>query len=563
MESHLVDLVQIGGIELPKIGDPNFQKKIADHFGKYKIIENKSFKEICFPDKFTYQLPQLFVSEFINPNTDYKGILLYHKIGAGKTCAAVKIAEEWKNKKKIIFVCPASLISNFYKELRSQCAENAYISENERELLSKMEPGSEEYNKLIEKVHNRIDKKYMILSYNKFVDLSHSNKLSLDNCLLIIDEVQNIVSENGIYYKTFLEEIKNGPKNLRVVVLSATPIFDKPVELALTINLLKPIEEIPTNPEFNNTFLRLIKTNSFNTYEIKNTQKLKKLLMGYVSYYKGAPDYVFPKKTIKIVKCKMSKYQYSCYKTVQGEEGGLKYSDILKLPNNFFIGSRMISNVAFPNKLIKEKGFDAFAGKALGEHLQKYSVKFAKMLKNIKKSSGPCFIYSNFKSYGGIDSFVKVLEYHGFKNFNTHGTGKNRYAIWSGDENISVKEHIREIFNKKNNENGSLIKIILGSPAIKEGVSLLRVRQVHIMEPYWNMSRLEQVMGRAIRFCSHKDVSKKDREVTVYIYIACDPNNKQLTVDNHILNMAYSKEYLTRQFERVIKESAIDFHLFQ
>ena len=47
---------------------------------------------------------------------------------------------------------------------------------------------------------------------------------------------------------------------------------------------------------------------------------------------------------------------------------------------------------------------------------------------------------------------------------------------------------------------------MLGSPSVREGVSFKRVRQVHILEPYWNMSRYEQVIGRAIRFCSHKDL---------------------------------------------------------
>ena len=563
MVSNLVDLLQIGGIKYPELDDIDFQKTIGDVFGKYKITDKQSFKEICFPDKFTFQLPQLFVSEFINPNTPYKGILLCHKIGAGKTCAAVKIGEQWKHKKKIIFVCPASLIGNFYKELRSQCAGNEYISEKERKMLAKLEPGSDEYDELIEKIHKRIDKHYTIISYNKFVDLSNRNKLTLTDSILIIDEVQNIVSEHGTYYKTFLDEIQNGPKSLRVVIMSATPIFDKPIELGLTMNLLRPIDEFPTNPEFNNTFLKLNRTKNFISYDIKNASKLKKLLLGYVSFYRGAPDYVFPKKTVKIVRCKMSSYQYSCYKTVQGQEGGIKFGDILKLPNNFFIGSRMISNVAFPDRLIKEDGYKAFKGKALGDDLGKYSTKFVKILNNIKKSTGPCFVYSNFREYGGIQSFIKVLEHHGYKNFNKEGVGKNRYAIWSGDEDIYTKEYTRDVYNQKENVDGSLIKVILGSPAIKEGVSLLRVRQVHIMEPYWNMSRLEQVMGRAVRFCSHKDMDKADREVTIYIYLAIDPQNKKLTVDKHILDMAFSKEGLIRQFEDVIKESAVDKYLFQ
>ena len=53
------------------------------------------------------------------------------------------------------------------------------------------------------------------------------------------------------------------------------------------------------------------------------------------------------------------------------------------------------------------------------------------------------------------------------------------------------------------------------SSAGAEGISLTGVRQVHIMEPYWNVSRLDQVIGRAVRYCSHKDVIKSKHQSSV------------------------------------------------
>ena len=83
------------------------------------------------------------------------------------------------------------------------------------------------------------------------------------------------------------------------------------------------------------------------------------------------------------------------------------------------------------------------------------------------------------------------------------------------------------------------------------------------MEPYWNMSRLEQVIGRAIRFCSHKDVPYSEREVQVYIYIATGLRNNEITVDKHIMDLAFKKKELTDLFEDVMKDMAIDKYLFQ
>jgi superfamily II DNA or RNA helicase len=556
-----------------------FQKEVYTKYKKFKIGSKKpTFKQICYPEKFTYQLPQLFVSNFINPSTSNKGLLLFHKIGAGKTCAAVQIAEQWKGKRQIIMVCPASLVSNFYKEFRSECTGDIYLSNLEREELKNLDIMSDEYKSMIRSINERIDKYYQIYSYNKFVDLLKNKKLKLDNTLLIIDEVQNIVSEHGSYYQVINTAISKAPTNLRTIIMSATPIFDKPMELGLTLNLLRPTEIFPTGSKFNEAYIDYKVIDNQPLYNIKNEEDLRLKLNGLVSYYQGAPSYVFPERIQRIVRCPMSKYQYECYKVVQEREGEINKLDLLKLPQNFFIGSRIISNIAFPNKLVNKTGLDALTGKHMSmENLETYSSKFYQIMKRLLKSSGTSFIYSNFKEYGGITSFVKILEYHGFKNFLDEGPGKHRYAIWSGDESVEQKDRQRDVFNAKSNENGSKIKIILGSPAIKEGVSLLRVRNVHIIEPYWNMSRLEQVIGRAIRFCSHKDVDPEKRKVKVYIYIATIPtelaekeketisnkSHRTITVDEHIFNMALTKEKLSSQFENIIKTAAVDYQLFQ
>jgi hypothetical protein len=553
-------------VKYPDISDKNFQEKIKEIFREYKIKNKKlSLKDFCYPKKFTFQLPQLFVAEYLNPKTPYKGILLYHRIGAGKTCAGIQIAEKWKEHKKIILVAPASLVGNFYKELRSECTGNIYISKEERKELSSFEVGSTKYNKLIDTIKDRIHKYYEIYSYHKFVDLMNSKKINLKNKLLIIDEVHNIVSETGTFYSTFKKAVDNAPDSFRIVIMSATPIFDKPSELGLTVNLLKPEKELPEPDDFNKMFLDSELTDQGIIYKLKNEDKLSKLLQGYISFYQGAPAFVFPNVNIKYVKCRMNKFQSDAYRSyVDQEKKGLflQSTDILKLPNSFMLGGRIISNIAYPNRKFNEKGFESFDGNYLKlENLQKYSIKFYKILKKVERCNAPVFFYSGFKEHGGIEDFKRVLEYHGYSDFLEHDKGKKRYAIWSGDENTKEKDLIREVINSKENADGSQIKIILGSPAIKEGVSLLRIRQVHILEPYWNMSRLEQVIGRAVRFCSHKDLPRDERLVNIYIYLAID-SSKEMSIDQQILSLALRKKMLIEQFENVLKKSSIDYYLF-
>jgi hypothetical protein len=174
-------------VKYPDISDKNFQLKIKEIFREYKLKNKKqSIKDFCYPKKFTFQLPQLFVAEFLNPNTPYKGILLYHRIGAGKTCAGIQIAEKWKNYKKIILVAPASIVGNFYKELRSECTGNIYITKEERNLLNHEEVKSIKYNEIIDTVKSRIHEYYELYSYHKFVELVNSKKINLKNKLLIV-----------------------------------------------------------------------------------------------------------------------------------------------------------------------------------------------------------------------------------------------------------------------------------------------------------------------------------------------------------------------------------------
>ena len=545
----------------PKIKDKNFNKKIYKVFKDYRISKTeKTFDQICFPNKYKLQLPQQFVSNFINPKTKYNGLLIYHQIGAGKTCAALNIAENFKGKKKIIIVTPASLVGNMYKELNTECVGNTYLSKDDANKLKKLNPSSKEYLEILRKSEKKVSKFYKIYSYHKFINLYEDRKINLNNSILIIDEVQNIISEKGTFYKMFYEAIYKGKDN-KVVVLSGTPIFDKPSEIGLVLNLLKIPEQLPIGNKFNDKFIKISKCKDDECdLNIKNINLFKKLIKGHVSFYRGAPPIAFPKKKFNLVYCNMSEYQYKSYLTVTDNEG-FKTGEILKLPNNFFIGSRIISNIAFPKKKINEEGFNQLKGSYLQMgNLKQYSIKFYAILKKIKKANGLVFIYSNFKSYGGIMSFAKVLDNNGFKSYKDYGEGRNRYAIWSGDENRKLKDEIRDVFNQKSNYNGEKIKIILGSPSIKEGVTLLRISEVHILEPYWNYSLLEQVIGRAVRYCSHKDMPKSRRKVNIYLYLAIHKTNKK-TIDTYILDLANKKKNIIDQFEKALKEVAVDCKL--
>lgn len=557
----------------PSIKDDNFYDKIEKIYQSYKIPKKKlSAEKYCKPRKFQFQQPQKFVSKYINPKSPYKSILIYHRIGAGKTCTAIQVGETWKKHRKIVFVLPASLKGNFRNELRGQCG--GYLKDEERKKLEKLNPRDDNFKEIIKKSNERIDKYYNILSYNKFIDLASNNKLSLRNSVLIIDEIQNMVSEKGTYYRILHDLISRSSSNLRVVLLSATPMFDKPNEIALTMNLLDPNINMPVGREFYKTFITERKKNDKVYFSVKNIDLFKNMIKGYVSYYNGAPSYTFPNMKLRYVELEMSDFQYRVYKQILKDEENksntklkVKISDegeeiisASDLPNNFFIGTRIVSNIVYPNKKINEYGLRSLTRDDILNNLEKYSVKFHYIIGKIKKIRGKVFIYSAFKEHGGLKSMIKVLNAFGYKNYAKFGKGKKRYAIWSGDEKITLKDEIRDVFNKKDNLYGDELKIILGSPSIKEGVSLKAVRQVHVLEPYWNKSRLEQVIGRASRYCSHILLPKDERDVKVYVYI-CKKEGANMTVDQYIRKLSDDKNKIIKKFEKAIKESSVDCRL--
>ena len=531
------------------------QSDILKKYKKYKIKKKKTFNEICFPKSYELQNSQLFVPQYIYDNN--QSLLVYHKIGSGKTCTGIQIAEKFKGKRKIYFILPASLIPNLYNEILSLCTGDTYLTIKEKEMLNKLNPETDRYINIYNKGIENINKYYNIYSYHKFV--GKIKTINLNNSIIILDEIHNIISLTGSFYKKINEKIQKS-KNLIVVGMTATPIYDKVNELALTLNLISQNNILPVGSTFMQNYLNITTNNNKLNIKMIHKTDLEEKINGYVSYFKGAPDYTFPKQKLKIVKCKMSDFQFKAYLSVSKEVKNSSFIDLFNLPNDFYINSRMVLNIAYPNKLSKQDGFKSINEKTIKD-LKNFSIKIFTLLQNINKQKGTIFIYSNFKEYGGIYVVKRILELSGYYDYADNGVGENRFAMWSGDEKIEYKKNVNQIFNNSKNIDGSQIKIILGSPSIKEGVSLKRVRAVHILDPYWNWSRLDQIIGRAIRYCSHKDLDKKDRNVDVYIYIGVGSNGEK-TVDGIILELADSKKEVINKFEKILQKCAIDKSLY-
>ncbi len=211
----------------------------------------------------------------------------------------------------------------------------------------------------------------------------------------------------------------------------------------------------------------------------------------------------------------------------------------------------------------------------LFETLYMCSPKYMHIIFNLIKSKGPVLVYSNYVAMEGLQIFKIYLNFFNFKKFDDTDRdsvkrGKpldknndfRRFVEFHGGISKEDKDIDKSMYNYRQNKDGNMIKIILISPAGTEGINLLNTRQVHIMEPYWNEVRVEQIIGRAIRICSHKDLPMSERKVDVFRYKMIRSNNKE-TADEKLESIGRKKSNLTESFTEAVKGSAVDCEIFK
>lgn len=197
--------------------------------------------------------------------------------------------------------------------------------------------------------------------------------------------------------------------------------------------------------------------------------------------------------------------------------------------------------------------------------LYQCSCKYTACMFYILSSKGPIIIFSNFVKMEGLEIIKVYLQHFGYFKFKKDKNLQNYkcYTEFHGD--ISREERTENIrqFNNIENSHGKIIKIVLISPAGSEGINTKFVRQIHIMDPYWNEPRIKQLMGRGIRYDSHTLLPKDERHVDIFRYQAVIENRSRLSTDESITKLSMSKQKLLNTFLLLLKEAAVDCELFK
>jgi hypothetical protein len=215
--------------------------------------------------------------------------------------------------------------------------------------------------------------------------------------------------------------------------------------------------------------------------------------------------------------------------------------------------------------------------------LQLYSTKMATLLEYIKNARGIIYIYSDY-IWSGVLPLALILEYNGYIKYGDtqlfegdklpqrtiHKGSKitAKYILLSGNTQISPNNDKEiDICTKDTNLEGETVKIILGSPLAGEGIDLKRIREVHILDPWYHDKKLEQIIGRAVRYKSHFKLSEKYRNVTIYQYAANLPKSTPEykrgieSLDLRVYRIAENKGFKVKSVENILKSNAFDCNL--
>lgn len=216
------------------------------------------------------------------------------------------------------------------------------------------------------------------------------------------------------------------------------------------------------------------------------------------------------------------------------------------------------------------------------ENIGNYSSKIKALLDQIIVSEGIVLIYSQYIN-GGLVPIALALEEMGFKRFGESSktlfrdkkkdvnvynlkndpsyTGKvqtAKYAMITGEKMLSPDNNAEIRALTHDNHQGQHVKVVLISQAGTEGIDLKNVRQVHVMEPWYNLNRIEQIIGRARRNCSHTELPIEERNFMLFLYTCVLKNPKRESLDSLLYRMAEKKSIKIGVISRILKSVSVD-----
>lgn len=548
----------------------NFPNLVLNALKQYKLTDSK------YDKLFFYQ--QWALHYFNTSNT--KGMVFNHNMGSGKTKTALAIIDSAiESGYKIMFIAPASLQENLYKEIADY---NELLGRNLNKDIFKFVNRSHTLVKNISKVNQEPEK--IVLD----VESIYKNISQIENTLVVIDEshlIMQSISNGSAGAVEFYDLIMNSP-NIRVIMLTGTIINSRPFELAPMFNMLDGSRIFP---EMESLFMEAFWDKE--KMEMRNRCKFQNRIMGLISRIdadamslqlvdgklekvKSQNKNVFPEKyETQVLRIPMSGRQVGLYMVrrekeikenfnkksqMPGRINSQKFSGREKESSTYRVRSRQCSNYAPPPEIeslyTSETGYtqeqiDEVMDKAKPEELE--SVKFIEIVELFNKhAKQKGIVYSQFTDIGGNGALARFLvcPERGYQhiqfdeNNKPTNLGPRTFALLNrGIDDLKNRYNIiLNIYNSESNDHGEELPYLLIGVSEVVGLDLKCTRFVIMMEPPFIYSPYTQLIARAVRYKSHLRLPPNEQNVQPYVLLAIYPNNFN------------QKEYINTQIENKV-----------
>lgn len=413
---------------------------------------------------------QRVVNRIADP--DQTGLVVAHEMGTGKGLSSIESYKRLGLPTNVIL--PASLRANYEKELTKW---TGGIPKN-----------------------LTIDSQQLVARQG----LKHD----VPGGLQIVDEAHRARDPGSALAKALMQS-----RAKKRLLLTGTPIYNNPTDLANLISIAAQKPVLPTNeadfakkfieyekiqPSF---FQRLMGLKEGLQPHVTNRAELKKVLNKYVDYQASSKEN-YPTAKYQTIKVPMGNSQMQIYKTILGEvpwwvRAKVRYNlppsrgELSKL-QAFLTGARQVSN--------STAGFVKNPSQIESPKIQKAFDFFQKQLAT--NPNYKAVVYSNYIE-NGLNPYKELL-----------AKAKIPYGEFSGQIDQSERDDLVKQYN------ANKIKALLISSAGAEGLDLKNTALVQLLESHFNKAKENQIIGRAIRYKSHADLPPDQRKVLVQRYLA-------------------------------------------
>jgi hypothetical protein len=663
----------------PDIDDPDFAARLYKKTEFASLASKAVPEDTCSRSRQVFETTavQRLVARFLHPSTPYHGLLLNHGVGVGKTCSAITVAETFLEvvpSNRVYILAPPAISEGFRKTIfdreklrrvddatfaltgerweSPQCTGMTYLR------LAGV-AGSDDLDEIEREVTKLIRRRYKIMGYGAFANMikAEMGKLPPDldpaarddfinadliarfsDHLIIVDEAHNLRdvdagelgddvdpttssdAAEGKKLTPILQRILAVCEGLRLMLMTATPMYDTAPEILFLLNLL-----ILNDSKDSKKLLTRGKIFDGDDQLLEGADKvLAKYFRRYVSYMRGENPNTFPLRLTPLEavgggktekKRKENQQDFiNSYPTrsIKRSEGTVVMTEmdgeilstlpivLQDLDTDSFVGETLthylsehakakedrtgavgisdmildqtmqISNMVYPDGTFGGEGWinhfknsvraekrgrrergvprEEASGPATfeyigetpiediftGEGLVSHAPKIAAIVESITRAQGMSFVFSRYVRAGALPLAI-ALELAGWCRVLADGTPapllvrkgapkpKYFYVLLTSDKDVSpnfkgLLDYATTFASEEEAAKGTKVKAIIGSQVASEGLDLKCIRELHIMDPWYHLNRIEQIEGRGVRFCSHVLLPPEERNCSIFLH---------------------------------------------